>query len=242
MTSRVLCKCTGLLVGSLCLVAGCAPSPEVAHEGARRQQWDPSATRSPPPAEPEETSGDPPDQPGRDAAPPRSDAAAEGPEVGRAGADAGDAPPSAPGPPRPCTLVFQVTTATANGTYAPRNCGAIWVSDGDGRFVKSLTVWAQKRLRHLVAWQAASMGNSVDAVTSATKTTHGTRMANWDCTGLDHQPVPDGPYRINVEMTERNGAGRVMVPLEFIKDGAEVSLMPPDQPSFKGVRLQVTTP
>jgi hypothetical protein len=153
-----------------------------------------------------------------------------------------DGPSSHVGPPRPCALTFQVTTATHGGNYAPRNCGAIWVSDGNGRFVKTLYVWAQKRIRHLVQWQSVAMGNTVDAVTGATITSHGTRMAKWDCTGLDHQPVADGTYRINVEITERNGAGRTMTPLDFAKGPAPVSLMPADQPSFKGARLQVVTP
>jgi len=115
------------------------------------------------------------------------------------------------------------------------------VSDGTGRFVKSLTVWAQKRIRHLTTWQSASMGNTVDAVTSATAGSHGTRSGKWNCTGLDHQPVPDGDYRINAEFTERNGTGRVMAPLAFTKGGA-VTLMPPDQTNFRGIRLQVTVP
>jgi hypothetical protein len=157
-------------------------------------------------------------------------------------ASTADTAPVAVGPPQTCTLTFQVTTATAGGNYAPRNCGAIWVTDANGRFVKSLNVWAQKRIRHLVTWQAASMGNTVDAVTSATANSHGTRMARWNCTGVDRQPVPDGTYRIYAEMTERNGLGRVMTPVPFLKGAAPVSVMPADQSSFKNIRLEVSAP
>jgi len=225
-----------------CLLA-CAPSPEVVQEGHAR--WDRSATKSPPPVDAEVTSIEPPGPPEVDAdLEPTFDAALAAVDVARtAGPDvmAPDLVPPVEGPPRTCTLIFQVTTVTFNGSYAPRNVGAIWVSDGSGRFVKSLTVWAQKRIRHLTTWQAAAMGNTVDAVTSATAGSHGTRTGKWNCTGLDHQPVPDGPYRINVEFTERNSTGRVMTPLDFTKGGA-VNLMPPDQTNFRAIRLQVTVP
>jgi len=227
-------------------MAGCSPSPEVLRSGAGRAIWDPAATKSPPPSDAEDNS-DPPDDPEADAdtelaADARVVPADAGSIVGLDGA-ARDAAPPSQGPPQPCTLMFQVTTATANGSYAPRSCGAIWVTDANGRFVKSLTVWAQKRIRHLVTWQASAMGNTVDAVTSATINSHGTRMAKWNCTGVDHQAVADGTYRINAEMTERNGLGRVMMPLEFVRRGTDpVMLTAPDQPSFKAIRLQVATP
>jgi hypothetical protein len=86
------------------------------------------------------------------------------------------------------------------------------------------------------------MGNTVDAVTSATASNYGTRMARWNCTGVDHQPVPDGTYRINAEMTERNGLGRVMTPLSFVKGTESVSATAADQPSFKNLRLEVMSP
>jgi hypothetical protein len=236
--------------GRLLLLPGllaCAPSPEVAQAGAGHARWDRAATKSPPPVDADVTSIEPPDQPEPDADPepePPVDAAPAAADAARmSGSDAmtPDLAPPSQGPPQTCTLTFQVTTVTFNGSYAPRNVGAIWVSDGNGRFVKSLTVWAQKRIRHLETWEAAAMGNTVDAVTSATAGSHGTRTGKWNCTGLDHQPVANGPYRINVEFTERNGLGRVMTPLAFTKGGA-VNLMPPDQTNFRAIRLQVTTP
>jgi hypothetical protein len=196
------------------------------------------------------TTGDPPDQTEVDAEVPIMPDADEGvlpptPDAARMTALDGatrDLPPPSQGPAQTCTLIFQVTTVTFNGSYSPRNVGAIWVSDANGRFVKSLTVWAQKRIRHLVTWEDASMGNTVDAVTSATAGSHGTRTGKWNCTGVDHQPVPDGAYRINAEITERNSLGRVMTPLPFIKGRDPVNLMPADQANFKSIRLQVTSP
>jgi len=232
----------------LCLLA-CAPSPEVAQGSAGHATWNPAATRSPPPSDADVTSIDPTGPSDVDAdLPPTPDAEDppdEAPVVsGRDAGAARDLPPAVvnPGPARTCTLTFQVTTVTFNGSYAPRNVGAIWVSDAGGRFVKSLNVWAAKRIRHLVTWQGASMGSTVDAVTSATASNHGTRTGRWNCTGLDHQPVPDGTYRINAEMTERNGLGRVMTPVTFVKGASAVDLTAPDQSNFKGLRLQVSVP
>jgi len=256
MMSMVQHQRSGLLLVAVCVVAGCSPSPEVLRSGAGRALWDPTATKSPPPSDaegiPDPTEDPGPGAPGvpdadpDDPAPDAREMAADGGiiSVGGDGAAARDlAPPPTQGPSQTCTLMFQVTTATANGSYAPRNVGAIWVTDANGRFVKSLKVWAQKRIRHLVTWQASAMGNTVDAVTSATVNSHGTRMASWNCTGVDHQPVANGSYRINAEMTERNGLGRVMMPLEFVKGAAgPATLTAPDQASFKAIQLQVSTP
>jgi hypothetical protein len=238
-----------------CLAMGCTPAPDVLREGSGRAYWDPEQTKAPPPPDADVTSIEPPGPIEVDAGDPEPtpDARALVTDVMR-GQPQGDAataiappdamvmPPPSEGPPQTCTLVFQVTTVTFNGSYAPRNVGAIWISDANARFVKSLNVWAQKRIRHLTQWESVAMGNTVDAVTSATAGSHGTRTGKWNCTGLDHQPVPDGKYSINVEFTERNSTGRLMAPLSFVKGAGPVSLMPPDQANFKGIRLQVSTP
>jgi hypothetical protein len=243
---RIPIEPCGQLLVLICL-AGCAPSPEVAQASAGRERFSPTATKSPPPPDGDVTSVDPPGQPEVDAdVPPPPDADDTGPTpdaapMSRPDGAQRDLPPATQGPAQTCTLSFQVTTVTFNGSYSPHNVGAIWVSDGSGRFIKSLTVWAQRRTRYLTTWETASMGNTVDAITSATANSHGMRTGKWNCTGLDEKTVPDGPYRINVEFTERNGAGRVMTPLAFTK-GGPVNLMPPDQANFRAIQLQVTTP
>jgi hypothetical protein len=247
MMSPVPKRCVRALLAASFLLAACTPSPEAVRAGARR--WDPEATKSPPPSDADEGTDDPPGPIEADAeAEPIEDAGTgtaidvRRPLAGLDGPTRETTPPPPPteGPLSPCALTFQVTTVTANGTYAPRNVGAIWVSDANAGFVKSLYVWAGKRLRHLTAWNAASAGDRVDAVTGATINSHGTRMAKWDCTDVDHQPVAGGNYRINVEFTERNGAGKLMAPLEFPRNGEAVNLMPPDQGNFKNIRLQVS--
>jgi hypothetical protein len=52
------------------------------------------------------------------------------------------------------------------------------------------------------------MGNTVDAVTSATASTHGTRTGKWNCTGLITSRCRRAYDQRRV--TERNGLGTVM--------------------------------
>ncbi|APR82054.1 Hypothetical protein A7982_07403 [Minicystis rosea] len=137
------------------------------------------------------------------------------------------------------TLAVSFTTATFGGEYSPRNVGAVWVENGQGAFVKTLEVWAVKRIKYLTKWRAASGGNVVDAVTGATRSKHGSHALTWDITDVGGNVVPDGTYRVNVEFTEYNGSGKTTL-LEFVKGAAPVDLVPADLPNFKGQHLTFT--
>jgi len=111
-----------------------------------------------------------------------------------------------------CTLSVSVTTAVLAGKYSPRNVGAIWITDGTSRFVKSLYVWANRRISHLNRWisDTAAAGlpsNRVDAITAATLTGFGLRTAQWNCTDVSRNPVPSGSYHVCFEITSSNSAG-----------------------------------
>jgi hypothetical protein len=246
---------TMLLFVGLLVAVSCTVAPDVVQQGGARESWDPNTTKAPPPPDadlppenppmPDPSMPDPPVTGGAGGAPmpaappdaqaPASDARTIGP---RPDAAPVAAPP--PGPQQMCTLKFQVTTVSFGGSYAPKNVGAIWISTAQGQFVKSLTVWGRQRLRYLGTWENASGGSTVDAVTSATARNASTWQASWDCTGVSHQLVSDGGYRVNAEFTERDGSGRVMTPVNFTKGGAPVDVTPADQSNFKGIHLQVT--
>ncbi len=86
-------------------------------------------------------------------------------------------------------LTVAVTTSKAGGNYAPRNIVAIWIENSAGIFIKSLLVYGDKRKTHLNNWQASTSAagseyNRVDAITGATKSSHGTRNCTWDGTDL----------------------------------------------------------
>lgn len=137
------------------------------------------------------------------------------------------------------TLQVTVTTATAGGSYAPRNIGAIWVEDSAGKFIKSLKVWARTRISYLTRWQSTSAGNTVDATTSATLSTHQAHTVTWNCTDVNRNVVPDGSYRILFEMTEKNGAGPNLT-LNFTKGATSQTITPADAANFKSMQLIYT--
>lgn len=141
-----------------------------------------------------------------------------------------------------CSLSVAVTTLAAGGKYAPRNIGAIWISDASDRFVKTLAVWAEKRAKYLQAWNASTAaamlpGNRTDAISSATKTAHGPRSATWNCRDSTGQLRPAGAYKICFELTDRDGAGPSHC-VPFTKGAMPWSLSPPDAPSFSAQRLE----
>ena len=152
---------------------------------------------------------------------------------------AGGAAPAAGG------LSFRFTTVSLDGEYAPKNIGAVWITDGQDTFVKTLEVWAAKRSEHLVRWGAASGTNVVDAVTGATRKSHAEHVVAWNGTGVDGLMVPDGTYRIHVEFTEWNSSdsGEPLGPwvaFDFVKGPGAVETSLPDEPAFVGRHLSWT--
>jgi hypothetical protein len=141
------------------------------------------------------------------------------------------------GPPGPCSLAVSVTTIPIGSDYSPSNIGAIWIADSSGKFVKTLAVWANRRMRHLEAWMDATTAaglprDTIDAVTSATARSHGTHISTWNCTDAKKAQVPRGAYRVCMEMTEFNGAGPKGC-IAFDNGGKAFRLTPPDIGSYK---------
>jgi hypothetical protein len=143
-----------------------------------------------------------------------------------------------------CSLQVSVTTVTNNGRYSPRNVGAIWIAAASGGFVKTLAKWGTVRSTNLTAWTSATwtaglFGNTVDAVTGATASTHQTHMATWNCADTKETIVPDGPYSVHFEMTDQNSTGP-STSVSFTKGPTPFSLSAPDMPNFKGITLVLT--
>ena len=135
---------------------------------------------------------------------------------------------------------FQVTTVTDGGTYAPRNVFAIWVTDAQTNFVKTLLVRAVTQKRWLIKWNLDSGGNSVDGITGATRPTHGATNVSWNCRDTSGVVVPDGLYRVFVEFTERNGQGPYTTAVSFVKGTSAINLSPANLPRFTGMNLTFT--
>lgn len=138
-----------------------------------------------------------------------------------------------------CSLTVNVTTAAAGGRYAPKNIGAIWIADQSGNFVRSIEVWAQQRARDLTMWnsttsKAGAPASRVDIVSQATLTSHKAHTATWNCQNFSKAAVPDGTYRVYMELNDGSGANRFET---FTKGPAEATLTPADNNNFKSIKL-----
>jgi hypothetical protein len=134
------------------------------------------------------------------------DAGTGAPRGGGTPSPGGDASGPVPEPASAACARVEVTTSTYRGEFAPENVGAIWITTSTGLFVRSLDVWGSKRLKHAVAWLAASLGNDVDAVTGATRQAAGAHLVTWDCRSAEGTRVAPGTYVVHVEFTEENSA------------------------------------
>ncbi|MDD2797721.1 MAG: DUF2271 domain-containing protein [Bacteroidales bacterium] len=137
------------------------------------------------------------------------------------------------------TLAISTLTSNAGGSYAPRNIVAIWVETGAGTFVKSLMVLAQSRRSHLTNWGSKSGSNTTDAITGATQSNHSTRSCNWDGTNTSRTVVPDGTYRVCMELTDKNGTGNFHT-FNFTKGIVTSTLTPSSVSSFSSISIKWT--
>jgi hypothetical protein len=167
---------------------------------------------------------------------------AAGGEGNSAGASNGGSS-SGGGTSQSCTLSVTVTTTAPGGNYAPRNVGAIWIADSSGKFVKSLEVWGRQRLSRVVAWNSATRaagvaGNTVDAITSATLSSHRTHKETWNCTDYNEATVPDGTYRVYFEVADSNGGGPNI--FETFTKGPSPAMVQASMSNFQNIMIAFT--
>ena len=124
-------------------------------------------------------------------------------------------------------LTVGFKTTTYNGAEAPKHILAVWVTKADGTFVKTLMAPKidYKYRQYLTKWKTATSStyNVVDAVTSATLTSHGTRSYTWDCTDVAKVVQPDGDYCINVEFVEESRSTAKIATISFTKNTTPTS-------------------
>jgi len=140
------------------------------------------------------------------------------------------------------TLQVTTTTKGTGGNYAPKNIVAIWVENENGQFVKTLVAYANARKTYLYTWKAAttnagSMYNIVDAVTGATRNSHGTFSCSWNGTDYKGVEVSDGTYKLRFELTDKHSTGN-LASYTFTKGNALQELSPADVPSFTSTTLK----
>ena len=144
----------------------------------------------------------------------------------------------------PGLLTVTYTEGTDGGNYSPKHCSAIWIQDATGRFVKTLFAQAGTRQQHLNNWETAttaygSVYNKVDAISSATVNSFGTRTCTWNGTNLasPRAVLPDGVYTLKMELTCRNNTGNLAT-FTFTKGPTAQPQTPPNQPSFSNVSIR----
>jgi hypothetical protein len=168
--------------------------------------------------------------------------------VGAGGASPGTGGMQVTGNSGKCTFSFDVTTVTARGRYAPANVGAIWISDASSKFVKTLRIWGTIRLSNATAWTQATSSNRTDAVTGATRPSHGALNAKWDCTDTSKNAVPDGNYVVHVTFTESDanpffgGGTPIQASVNFTKAAAGADVPGTDTANFTGMHVKLTVP
>jgi hypothetical protein len=139
---------------------------------------------------------------------------------------------------KPSRLVFRVTTKTQSGRYEPKNVGAIWIANAQGRGVKTLALWATLRIRYLPDYLKSNpMRDTVDVVTRATLPTHQAHEVTWNLKGADNQMVPDGQYSVQLEVTDRDAPGQTLS-VPFTKRADAEVIKPSDTPYFANIELR----
>jgi hypothetical protein len=146
-----------------------------------------------------------------------------------------------------CTFSFDVTTVTARGRYAPVNVGAIWISDAQNKFVKTLRWWGNIRLSNATAWVQASGNNKTDAVSGASRTGHGMLNAKWDCTDVSKNAVADGQYVAHVTFAESDAnpffpGTPIQASVNFTKAPGGADAPGTDTANFTGMHAKLTVP
>jgi flagellar hook assembly protein FlgD len=146
------------------------------------------------------------------------------------------------------TFNFTVTT-TSSGGYSPRHLLAIWIqnnntSGSSSGFVKTKIKYANNSNTngHLQTWKASSGGNTVDAVTGSTLTTHGTITFLWDGTDVAGTLVADGEYYTWLEMAwgDNLTTGKTVNSFAFTKGASLFSSNPANTTNFLDLALTWT--
>jgi hypothetical protein len=108
------------------------------------------------------------------------------------------------------TLTLDYKTASLMGRYRPRNCTAVWIENPAGQYVATIEIGAALRRPALLFWQdhACTEKPGPDVVTTPTLKDHATpHQAVWNGLDFEGKPVPDGPYKLFIEVTESEDPG-----------------------------------
>jgi hypothetical protein len=141
------------------------------------------------------------------------------------------------------TFSFSVVTTAPSGTYGTKHIMAIWIENSSPTFVKTKIMYSKtSNWDHLATWTSKSGGNLVDATTGATLATHGLVSFLWNGTDVSGVVVPDGAYKVWVEMAwDANlTTGKTITSYSFTKGPSSFTAAPANTANFLGVNLAWT--
>jgi hypothetical protein len=134
-------------------------------------------------------------------------------------------------------LTVSTVTTTSKGKYAPKNVVAIWVETSAGVYVKSLLINAGQRKSDLTKWMSISKGNTTNATTGATRNSHGLITASWNGTNTSGIIMPNGDYKVCMELTENASSGGY-TSYTFTKGAAEQVQTPAAVTNFASIGIK----
>jgi hypothetical protein len=99
------------------------------------------------------------------------------------------------------TLSLSFGTSAPNGTWGTKHVLAVWLENtaNPSVFIKTKAKYGNED-DHLTSWTAKSGKSLVDAVTGATLSSYNTISVLWNGTNTAGTVVPDGTYKVFVEM------------------------------------------
>lgn len=138
------------------------------------------------------------------------------------------------------SLSFSANTTAPSGDWGNKHVLAIWIENTQqpAAFVKTNAIYGNQD-DHLTSWVAISNKNEVDAVTGSTLTGYGTQSVIWNGTNVNSIVVPDGDYKVYIEM----GWGKDKVNQHsvysfiFTKGSSEVHLTPTGNSNYTNVKV-----
>lgn len=104
------------------------------------------------------------------------------------------------------SLTFSFAATEPSGNYTNAIVLAIWIENSSGTFIKTKMRYAGIRKQYLNVWISKSSENVVDATTGATCGL-GTKSITWNGTNVSGTLVPDGTYKVWIQMSDKNSNG-----------------------------------
>jgi hypothetical protein len=142
------------------------------------------------------------------------------------------------------TLSFSCTSNAPNGTWGTKHVLAVWLENTatPTAFIKTKAKYGSQD-DHLTSWTAKSGSNLVDATTGATLLTYNTISGSWNGTNVTGTVVPDGTYKLFMEMGwgSNKTTDHVVTSFTFVKGPSSQHLTPAATANYSNIVIDWTT-